>query len=69
MPKLSSVRGKRQHKKLSKTDHDTAIIKPTLQQHNNPRLDHPYPSVLTQHLQRDGKELTSINLTVSNPNT
>jgi hypothetical protein len=30
MPKPSSVRGKRQHKELSKTDHNEAIIKPTL---------------------------------------
>jgi hypothetical protein len=30
MPEPSSVRGKRQHRELSKTDHDAAIIKPTL---------------------------------------
>jgi hypothetical protein len=34
------------HREMSKTDHDTAIIKPPLQQHNNSRLDHPCPSVL-----------------------
>jgi hypothetical protein len=30
MPNLSCVRGKRQHRELSKTDHDATIIKPTL---------------------------------------
>jgi hypothetical protein len=43
-----SVReGKIQHKKLSKTDHDTAMIKPPSEQHNNPRLDPLIPSILT----------------------
>jgi hypothetical protein len=60
------VRGKNITRKLTKTGHDTAAIKPTLQQHNNPRLDPPCPSVLAQFLQRDEKRLTSINLKVSN---
>jgi hypothetical protein len=46
---------------MIKTGHYAIVIKPTLQQHNNPRLDPPIPSVLTQCLQRDGKKLTSIN--------
>jgi hypothetical protein len=66
MPEPFSVRGKNITRKLTKTGHDTAAIKPTLQQHNNPRLDPPCPSVLAQFLQRDEKRLTSINLKVSN---
>jgi hypothetical protein len=67
MPEPFSVRGEKITRKLTKTGHDTAAIKPTLQQHNNPRLDPPCPSVLAQFLQRDEKRLTSINLKVSNP--
>jgi hypothetical protein len=66
MPEPLSVRGKKITRKLTKTGHDTAAIKPTLQKHNNPRLDPPCPSVLAQFLQRDEKKLTSINLKVSN---
>jgi len=54
-------------RKLNKIGHDTAAIKPTLQQHNNPRLDPPWWSVLAQFLQRDENSLTSINMNVSNP--
>jgi hypothetical protein len=61
-----SVRGKKITRELTKTGHDTTVIKPTLQQHNNPRLDPPCPSVLAQFLQRDEKKLTSINMKVSN---
>jgi hypothetical protein len=53
-------------REMTKTGHDTTVIKPTLQQHNNPRLDPPCPSVLAQFLQRDEKKLTSINMKVSN---
>jgi hypothetical protein len=53
-------------RELTKTGHDTTVIKPTLQQHNNPRLDPPCPSALAQFLQRDEKKLTSINMKVSN---
>jgi hypothetical protein len=62
-----SVRWEKITRKLTKTGHDTAPIKTTLQQHNNPLLDPPCPSVLAQFLQRDEKRLTSINLKVSNP--
>ena len=67
MPEPFSVRGEKITRKLTKTGHDTVAIKPTLQQHNNPRLDPPCPIVSTQFLQRDEKRLTSINLKVSNP--
>jgi hypothetical protein len=60
------VRGENITRKLTKTGHDTTAIKPKLQQHNNPQLDPPCPSVLAQFLQRDEKRLTSINLKVSN---
>ena len=40
-------------RELTKTGHDATITKPTLQQHNNPRLDPPYPSVSAQFKQRD----------------
>jgi hypothetical protein len=53
-------------RRLTKTGRDTATIKPKLQQHNNPRLDRPCPSVLAYFLQRDEKRLTYINLKVSN---
>jgi hypothetical protein len=46
MPKPFSVIGKKIIREMTKTGHDTTIIKPTLQQHNNPRLDPPCPSVL-----------------------
>jgi hypothetical protein len=62
-----SVRGENITRKLTKMGHDTTAIKPTLQQHNNPRLDPPCPSVLAKFLQRDEKRLTFINLKVSNP--
>ena len=39
--------------KLTKTGHDTTAMKPTLQQHNNPRLDPPFPSISTWFKQRD----------------
>jgi hypothetical protein len=53
---------------MNKTDHDTAIIKPPLQQHNDPRLDPPCPSVLNNFTDKMKKErkLTSINMKVSN---
>ena len=51
---------------LTKTSHNIVVIKPALQQHNNPRLDPPCLSVLAQFLQRDEKKLTSINMKVSN---
>jgi hypothetical protein len=53
---------------MNKTDHDTAIIKPPLQQYNDPRLDHPCPSVLNSFTDKNEKErkLTSINMKVSN---
>jgi hypothetical protein len=66
MPEPFSVRGKKITREMTKTGHDTTVIKPTLQQHNNPRLDPPCPSVLAQFLQRDEKKLTSINMKVSN---
>jgi hypothetical protein len=62
-----SLRGENITRKLTKTGHDTATIKSTLQQHNNPRLDPPCLSVLAQFLQRDERRLTSINMKVSNP--
>jgi hypothetical protein len=46
MPDPFNVRREKEHKEMNKTDHDTTIIKPPLQQHNNPHLDHPCPSVL-----------------------
>jgi hypothetical protein len=61
-----TVRGKNITMELTKTSHDTTVIKPTLQQHNNPRLDPSCLSVLAQFLQRDEKKLTSINMKVSN---
>jgi hypothetical protein len=66
MPKPFSVRGKKRTREMTKTSHDTTVIKPTLQQHNNPRLDPPCLSVLAQFLQRDEKKLTSINMKVLN---
>jgi hypothetical protein len=62
-----SVRGEKITRNMTKTSYNTVAIKPTLQQHNNPRLNPPCPSVLAQFLQRDEKSLTSINLKVSNP--
>ena len=62
-----SVRGENITRKLTKTGHNTAAIKPTLQQHNNPQLDPPCLSVLAQFLQRDEKRMTSVNLKFSNP--
>jgi hypothetical protein len=61
-----NVRGKKITRELTKTGHNTTVIKPTLQQHNNPRWDPPCSSVLAQFLQRDEKRPTSINLKVSN---
>ena len=61
-----SVRGEKITRNLTKNGHDTAAIKPTLQQHNNPRLDPPCPGVLAQFLKRDEKKMTSINMKVSN---
>jgi hypothetical protein len=66
MPDPFSVRGEKITRNLTKTGHDIATIKPTLQQHNNPQLDPPCPSVLAWFLQRDENRLTSINLKVSN---
>jgi hypothetical protein len=66
MPEPFSVRGKKTTREMNKTGHDTTVIKPKLQQHNNPRLDPPCSSVLAHFLQRDEKRLTSINLKVSN---
>jgi hypothetical protein len=66
MPKPFSVRRIKITREPTKIGHDTTIIKPTLQQHNNPRLDPPCPSVLAQFLHRDEKKLTSINMKVSN---
>jgi hypothetical protein len=66
MPDPFSVRGKNITRELTKTSHDTTVIKPTLQQNNNPQLDPPCPSVLEQFLERDEKKLTSINMKVSN---
>jgi hypothetical protein len=42
MPEPFSVRGEKITRELTKIGHDTTIIKPTLQQHNNPRLDPPW---------------------------
>ena len=39
---------------MNKTDHDTTIIKPPLQQYNNPQLDHPCPSVLNNLYRQNG---------------
>jgi hypothetical protein len=50
MPKPFNVRGGREHKERNKTNHDTAIIKPPLQQHNDPQLDHPCPSFLNNFI-------------------
>jgi hypothetical protein len=61
-----SVRGIKITRELTKIGLNTTVIKPTLQQHNNPRLDPPCSSVLAQFLQRDEKKLTSINMKVSN---
>ena len=66
MPEPFSVRGENITRKLTKIGHDIAAIKPTLQQHNNPRMDPPCQSVLAQFLQRDEKRLNYINLKVSN---
>jgi hypothetical protein len=66
MPKLFSVRGKKITREMTKTSHDTTVIKPTLQQHNNLQLDPPCLSVLAQFLQRDEKKLATINMKVSN---
>jgi hypothetical protein len=41
---------------MNKTDHDTTIIKPPLQQYNDPRLDHPCPSVLNNLYRQKWKE-------------
>jgi hypothetical protein len=38
------------------TDHDTIIIKPTLEQYNDPRLDHPCPSVLNIFYRQNKKK-------------
>jgi hypothetical protein len=65
MPEPFSVRGRKITRELTKTGHDTTLIKPTLQQHKNPQLDPPCPSVLAQFLQRDENTLTSINMKVS----
>jgi hypothetical protein len=46
MPEPFNVRRKQIHREMNKTDHDTAIIKPLLQQYNNTPLDHPCQSVL-----------------------
>jgi hypothetical protein len=51
---------------MIKTGENVAVIKPTSKQDHNPRQDPPIPSVLTQHLQRDGKKLTFIKQEVSN---
>jgi hypothetical protein len=67
MPKPFNLRGEKLTRKMTKTGHNTTAMKPTLQQHNNPRLDPPCPSVLAQFLQRDEKRMNSINLKVSNP--
>jgi hypothetical protein len=61
-----NVRGRNITRDLTNSGHDTTIIKPTLQHHNNPQLDPPCPSVLAQFLHRDEKKLTSINMKVSN---
>jgi deoxycytidylate deaminase len=68
MPEPFNVRRKQIHREMNKTDHDTAIIKPPLQQYNDPRLDHPCPSVLNNFYRQNERErkLTSINMKVSN---
>jgi hypothetical protein len=66
MPDPFSVRGKKITRELTKTGHDTTVINTTLQQHNNLRPDPPCPSVLAEILQRDEKNMTSINMKVSN---
>jgi hypothetical protein len=48
MPEPFNVRGKNITSELTKNGHDTTVIKPTLQQHNKPRLDPPCLRVLTQ---------------------
>jgi hypothetical protein len=55
MPEPFNVRRKQIHREMNKTDHDTAIIKPPLQQYNDPRLDHPCPSVLNNFYRQNGK--------------
>ena len=66
MPEPFSARGKKITRELTKNVHDTIVIQPTLQQHNNDRLDPPCLCVLAQFLQRDQKKLTSINMEDSN---
>jgi hypothetical protein len=56
MPEPSSVRGKRKHREMNKTDHNADIIKPSLQLHNDPRLDHPYPSVSNNFYRQNEKK-------------
>jgi hypothetical protein len=46
MPDPFNVKGEREHREINKIDHDTTIIKLPLQEHNDPRLDHPCSSVL-----------------------
>jgi hypothetical protein len=67
MPESFNVRESREHKEMSKTDHDATIIKPPLQQHNDPRLDSPCPSVLNSftNTMKGERKMTSINMKVS----
>jgi hypothetical protein len=59
MPEPFNVRRKQIHREMNKTDHDTAIIKPPLQQYNDPRLDHPCPSVLNKFYRKNGSSFLS----------
>jgi hypothetical protein len=52
MPDPFNVRGEREHREMNKTDHDTAIIKPPLQHHNDPLLDHPCSIVLNNFTEK-----------------
>jgi hypothetical protein len=46
----------KKHWELSKTDHDTAIIKPPLEQYYDPRMDHPCSSVLNSFYRKNEKK-------------
>ena len=61
-----SVREKKITREQTKTGHNATVIKPTLQQHNNPQLDPRCLSSLEKFLQRDENKMTSINMKVSN---
>jgi len=51
-----NLRGERDHREMNKNDHNTAITKTSLQEYNDPRLDHPCLSALNKFYRQNEKK-------------